>query len=171
MGFPHPIHDLTFNNKYNVILLTLSKLLDCFKKQDQLFAAHCVWWLASIIQFTEVLIYYRQYKIFLSDYLNNLVVTPLDQCREIINKVPDSDISDLQLDFNLSPELAVNSSMKKLLPSYRNQKQIVQNSISSGRVSKLANLSRKELRKRYPGRSNKQLQTIQESLRKDGLVN
>jgi len=39
-----------FNNEYNVILYTLSLLLDCFESEDQHFAAQYTWWLASIIQ-------------------------------------------------------------------------------------------------------------------------
>jgi len=67
----------TFNNEHNVILCSVSILLDRFERENQLFAAQCTWWLASIIQFTEVLIYYRHYEIFPSDYIKNLVVTPL----------------------------------------------------------------------------------------------
>jgi len=53
--------DLKFNNQYDVILWTLSLFLDRFEKKDQLFAAQCTWWLASIIQFIEIL---RQQNVF-----------------------------------------------------------------------------------------------------------
>jgi len=57
------------NNEYDVIVYTLSVLLDRLETEDQLSAAQCIWWLASIIQFTEILIYYRRYKVFPSDYV------------------------------------------------------------------------------------------------------
>ena len=66
-----------FNTEYNIILCTFSILLDQFKKEDQIIAAQCIWWLASIIEVTEILIYYRQYRLFPSDYVKNLAVTAL----------------------------------------------------------------------------------------------
>jgi hypothetical protein len=59
----------TFNNDHDIFIGTLSTLLDEFEKGSQLFAAQWIWWLASIVGYTDVLIYYRQYKIFPSDYL------------------------------------------------------------------------------------------------------
>jgi len=74
-----------FNNEYDIILHALSLLLDHFEKDDQLFAAQWIWWLASIIQFTEILTYYRHYKIFPSDFITDLVVALLP------TGVPDED--------------------------------------------------------------------------------
>ena len=67
-------HDL--NNMYNIILCALSLLLDRFEKENQLFAAQCIWCIASIIHFTEMLINCRHYQVFPSDYVKNLVSTP-----------------------------------------------------------------------------------------------
>jgi hypothetical protein len=43
--------------------------MDRFERTQSLFAAQYIWWLASIIQFTEVLSYYRHYKTFPSEYV------------------------------------------------------------------------------------------------------
>jgi len=40
--FPRLMTEHQSNNKYNVILCTLSLLLDQFEKEDQLFAAQCI---------------------------------------------------------------------------------------------------------------------------------
>jgi len=74
-----------------------SLLLDWFKKANQLFAAQCIWWLASIIQFTEVLIYYHQYNIFPSDYIKNLRVTPSPDKPANRLLIPESDILELDI--------------------------------------------------------------------------
>jgi len=65
-----------FNKEYDIILCALLLLLDRFEKEDQLFVTQSIWWLASIIQVTEILTHYRHYKIFPSDYVANIVVTP-----------------------------------------------------------------------------------------------
>jgi len=65
-----------FNTNNYSTLFALSLLLDRFEKDDQLFAAQCVWWLASIIQSTEILLCDQNYKIFPSEYINNSVVMP-----------------------------------------------------------------------------------------------
>jgi len=39
-----------------------------FEKENQLFATECVWWLASLIQCTEILTYFHQYNEFPSDH-------------------------------------------------------------------------------------------------------
>jgi hypothetical protein len=57
----------TFNNKYYIVIWSLSKLLDVFKQKNQLFAASCVWLLASLIKFTDILAYYRLYHLFPSE--------------------------------------------------------------------------------------------------------
>jgi len=83
MQFPRHVFEHWFNNEYDVILCALSLLLDHFEKDNQLFAPQCIWWLASIIQFTKILIYYCHHKIFTSDYINNLVVSP------VLNQAPE----------------------------------------------------------------------------------
>jgi len=98
MWFPRPMNELEFQNEWDIILFTLSLLLDRFEKEHQLFAAQCIWWLASVIQFTEIWIYYQHYKIFPSDYFKNPGITLLDQPGEGTDTVPDSDIPELNLD-------------------------------------------------------------------------
>ena len=71
------MNDYEFHNPNDVILFTLSTILDHLEKKDQLFAAQCIWWWASIIYFTDILIYHRHYKIFPSDYLKNCSLSPL----------------------------------------------------------------------------------------------
>ena len=56
MRFTCPIVEYKFINEYEVILWALSYQLGCFEKEDQLFAAQWMSWLACIIQFTEILI-------------------------------------------------------------------------------------------------------------------
>jgi len=97
MRFPRPINDQKFNNEYDVILFTLSILLDRFEKEDQLFAPQCIWWLASLLQFMEILIYYWRYKVFLSDNMDNLEVTLLFSTTVIDPIVADSDIPYLDI--------------------------------------------------------------------------
>jgi len=86
----------TFDNDYDVILWAFSALLDRFEKEDESFAAQCIWWLASIIQFTEILTYYRQYKIFPSEYLGDCIVSPLPDKK--VRLIPEDDIPELSLD-------------------------------------------------------------------------
>jgi len=47
----------TFQNNYDIIVFGLSLLLRQSQKQHNIFAGHCVWWLASIIQYTEIFKY------------------------------------------------------------------------------------------------------------------
>jgi len=117
------MNNLMFNNKYDVTLCALSLLLDHSKKEDQLFAAQCIWWLASIIQFTEILTYYQLYNIFPSDYLNNAIVTlTLSQSDKGL-VVPEIEILILDITTEIAEQnfnqAAVHSSTKKLLPDYR----------------------------------------------------
>jgi len=101
-----------FTNEYDMILSAVSLLLDRFETEDQVFAAHCICWLTSISQLTEILIYYRHYKTFPSDYINNLEVTPLpNQVTEDV-RVPESDISVPDLTIHL--DNALHSSQIKI---------------------------------------------------------
>jgi len=129
MQFPHPLVGHKFDSEQVVILCVLYLLLDRYEKGDQLFAAQCIWWLPSIFQFTEILIYYRCYKIFPSDYIKDCVVSTLEQPSEPY--VPDSKISKLQLDSNNM--LVINRRTR------------------TRRIVKPVNVSNKELLKRYPG--------------------
>jgi len=68
MWFTRPMVEHKFNNNNYSTLFALSLLLDRFEKEDQLFATQCGWWLASIIQSTEILLCDQNYKIFPSEY-------------------------------------------------------------------------------------------------------
>jgi len=87
-----------FDNKYDVILITLSLLLDRFEEEDQQFAAQCIWWLANIIPFTDIVIFYRHHTVFLSEVIKDCVVTTLLQrvCSQAL--VLESDIPALDMD-------------------------------------------------------------------------
>jgi len=152
-----------FNNEYEVILCALSLILDCLETEDQLFAAQWTWWLASIILFTEILIYYRQYKIFPSDYVQNCIATPLpDQSSKRV-VMPDEDIPELDLVEEIGIESSGENhiehlSRKKFLPNSFIQgfrQDIPIDTTWSGRTFKLQKLNQKELRKWYPGFNNK----------------
>jgi hypothetical protein len=69
--------NIRFNNEHDIMIWALSAVLDRFKTEDKLFAAQCVFCLASLIQLTEVLPYYQVYRIFPSDYptVNNQETT------------------------------------------------------------------------------------------------
>jgi len=97
MRFPHSMVKHKFNDKYEVILCALWLILDCSDMEDRVFAAMCIWWLASIIQFTDILLYYRHTKIFPPDYLNDLVFMPLEQTHRNPCSIPDSENTKLTL--------------------------------------------------------------------------
>jgi hypothetical protein len=59
---------IRFNNEFDIVICSLSKLLNQFEKNDQLFATQCVWWLASLVHLMDMLSYYWLYNIFPSDY-------------------------------------------------------------------------------------------------------
>jgi len=63
-----------------------------------LFAAQCIWWLATIIQITEILSYNRHYGIFPSDYLDNCEVPPLPSQLPEGMMIPESNIPALESD-------------------------------------------------------------------------
>jgi len=87
-------HD--FDNDYDMLLWAFSTLLDRFEKADKLFAAQCIWWLASIIQLSEILSYYRQYTIFPSEYLRECIVTPLPATSQR-NIKPEDEIAEISI--------------------------------------------------------------------------
>jgi len=168
-----------FNNEYDVILWTIFLLLDRFEKEDQLFTAQCIWWLASMIQFMEILIYYRHYQIFPSDYVINCVVTPLSGSQG--NKIPEGDIPESSLERKLilnplkevdseSPEGSYTEHPSRMKYLQKESSESPINKTRSGKVFKPHKLEQKELKKRYPGWSNKQLQMIPDSLWKHGLI-
>jgi len=109
------------NNEYHLVLFTLSIHLDQFEKEDQSFAAQCVWWLASIIQFMEILIYYRHYKLFPSEVVQDCVVTRLPDRSSGRESVSKNDIPEMNLPQEIhldSPQIDYTEhlSRKKFLP-------------------------------------------------------
>jgi len=162
------------NNEYNVILCRHSLLLDLFEKEDHLFAAQCISWVVSIIQFTEILIYYRHYHIFPSDYVKDLVLTPLPCQSPLKEIVPESEIPELDLAEEISIESSEESYIehlsKKKFPPKKLSCQLSNIMTGSGKVCKPQKIKQKSLAKRYPGKMDKQLQKIWNSLRKDGLI-
>jgi len=157
-----------FTNNHDIIVFALSLLLRQFQKEDKLFAAPCIWSLASIIQYTEILKYYLEYQIFPSDYIRDCVVSPLRNRDTKETIIPDSDIPELQLDSDSDTEYR----SKLLIREIAEARSIIQSNrrIQSGRIVKPDNLSNKELLKRYPSGNKQLLRRLQESLRKDGLI-
>jgi len=156
----------TFDNNYDVVLWAFSALSDRFEKEDKLFAAQCIWWLASIIQFREILTYYRQYKIFPSEYLKNIVVTPLPNNRDI-EEIPDGDISPLDLDNQEIPE-SEEEHLSQVTPVRTTRRRLL-NTTRSGRVFKSEPLYQestvKELEKKFGKQSKKQSRRSRDLLR------
>jgi len=89
-----------FTNHYHIIIYALFLLIHGFKKEDNIFAAQCIWWLASIIQYTEVLTYYFDYQIFPSECLRDFTVTLLPQKDDSGTIVPDADTPEIGLILN-----------------------------------------------------------------------
>jgi len=102
--------------------------------EDRLSAAQSIWWLASIIQFTEILVYNRQYKIFSSDYIIICKVKPLPSILPGGSLIPESDIP--AMDINIDADCQANSSQWKLPPKARNAKQAKLNTTCCGKVFK-----------------------------------
>jgi len=149
MWFPHPMNNFKFNNKYNIILCTFSLLLDHFKKEDQLFSEQCIWWLASIIQFTEILTNYRQCKIFPANYLNKVVVTPLPESLFTVSLIPDLNIPELNIATEVNQLSVVKESFTYLGHTYQTHILKKNNTVQSGRISKYQDPSDMELQRRF----------------------
>jgi hypothetical protein len=47
---------ITFENDNDVIIYTLEKIISYARRTQQVFVAHCVWWLASVIGLEQGLI-------------------------------------------------------------------------------------------------------------------
>jgi len=171
---PPPTGEHNVFNDYDILLCALSLVLDRFEKEDQSFAAQCIWWLASIIHFTEILIYYRHDKIFPSDYVKDLVVTQPTYQSILEEIVPESDISELDLCEEICIDSLRNSYIEHLLRkkflSEEPRKHPSNITTRSGKVFKPQRVQQKTLAKRDPGNTDKQLQNIRHSLREDGLI-
>jgi len=92
MQLPHPMVEYKLDNEYNIMMFASSSLRDWFEKDYWLLAAKCIWWVVSIIQFTEILINYRHYKLFPSEVIRDCYVTPLPQTASKKMAIPESDI-------------------------------------------------------------------------------
>jgi len=77
MRFPRPMTDKRFTNDYNIIVYAFALLIRRFWTEDNIFAAQCIWWLASIIHYMETLRFHFEYQVFPSEYIRDCVVTPL----------------------------------------------------------------------------------------------
>jgi len=144
-------------------MCALSFLLDRFEKEDQLFAAQCIWWLANIIQFTEILSYDRHYKVFPSNYVANLLVTPLQQDTAEKDLVKESNIPLLNLD-NYSTisenttDIAVHPTRSKLLPEDQINRSVIIYTTRSGKIPKnwKRNYLNKELESSFSPKTTRQ---------------
>ena len=125
MRFPRPMTGYKCENEYNIIIDPSSCLLDHFQMEDRLFAAQWIWWLASIIQYTEVLIYYRVYTTFPSEYVRDCVVKQLPQQATEETIISDIDIPALDIDddsdqtklnSDIYSDIEVHSSRSKVIP-------------------------------------------------------
>jgi len=106
-----------FDNEYNVVLFALSSLLDRFEEEDRLFPAQCIWWLASINQFMEIVLFYQLHNVFTSEFIKNCVVTPSPQRPSTAALVSESNIP--ELDLSIDSDTLIHPSRKKLSNRYR----------------------------------------------------
>jgi hypothetical protein len=97
----------SFDNKYNIVIWTFSHLLHGFEDSANLFVAQCIWWIASLVKLTDVLAYYHQYNIFVSEYLNRLRESSISNTWDSPTTIQNRDIS--PLDLPLAEELAVSN--------------------------------------------------------------
>jgi len=145
------------SNVYDIKRCAVSVLLDSFEKEDQLFAAQCVWWLASILQFTEILISYRHYPVFPSEYNNHLVVSPLPNPGMGGSHIPEPELPELDVHDSYTE---VQSGRSKSLPIYQSKKQRQWHPTRSRKIFKnMPNYSISELEARF-GKQNKKRQSI-----------
>jgi len=164
MQFPHPMTEQKFNNDYDIIVCALSLSIRRFQKEDIIFATQCIWWLASIIQYTEILKFYLQYQVLPSEYIENCVVTPLAQPSDAVDH--NSDIPEIQLDLDMDYHTKTIqqdvAEVQSILPNNRRT--------CSSRMVKSVNLPTNQLQKRYPRRSQQQPNSLRVFLQKDSLI-
>jgi len=123
-----------FHNDNNIITYTLFLLIQRFRKEDNIYAAQCIWWLASIIQYTEILKYYVDYQVFPSDYVRDCIVTPLLHHDHSGAIVPDSEIPALNL--NCDSDIEDQSAEEGLQIDFRINKRNKLNTTRSGQIFK-----------------------------------
>jgi len=174
MRFPHPMTEKTFSNDYNIIVYAFALLIRRFQKADNIFAAQCIWWLASIVQYTEILKFYFEYQVFPSEYVRDLVVTPLpvqSSQEEIFfeDNISELNLAEANIEKSSKGNYIEHPSREKFLPKDTSDCLPIYTT-RSGRVFKPQKIKQKTLPKRYPGSSGKELQKMQTSLQKDGLI-
>jgi len=114
-------------------------------------------WLVILIQFTGIITYYRHYKVFPSDYVKNLVVTPLLEQRALW---PALEIFSIDIKPSTPQSYPVPSKPRfRLRYDYCCQF----NTTRSGKVFKntKSNYSTSEIRKRFGKQSKKELSHLQ----------
>jgi len=156
----------TFNNDYDIIVYAFPLLIRWFKEENNIFAAQCIWWLASIIQYTEIFKFYLEYQIIPWTYGEDCVVTPLPRRVHEETIIPDSDIPEPQSDFDTA---YCSKSTSQYIAEERSIVPVNWR-MPSGRIFTPVNLTNKELRQWYLGLNKKQLQALRTSLRKDGWI-
>jgi len=134
MWFPCPMTKGKFSNDNDIIGYALSLLSQQFQEEDNWFAAQGIWWLSSIIQYTEILKYHLEYNMFPSKYLKECMVMPLPP--QIDNKVsiPVSDIPELDVDVTFGIEEQTPRQESKKTCRFNTQKPL--NTMRSGWVFK-----------------------------------
>jgi len=167
MRVPRPMPEHKFDNEYDVIIFALSTILDPLERKDQFFAAQCVCWLASMIQYTDILLFYRRFKIFPSYYVKNCTVSPLPETNKKVR--PEQDISESELAEDINEKLE-RSRLWRPSGKVVTSTQRILGSTQSGRVFKPQKIKQWALAARYARKSQKQLQEIRNSLRTDGLI-
>jgi len=143
-----------FSNDYDIIVYALTLLIRRFQNEDNIFAAQCIWWLASIIQYTDQLRFNFEYQVFPSEYVRDCAVTPFpDQLHKEMIFLEDT-ISELDLAEKNNAESSGGNyiehpSRKMFLP----EESGLHSSIGStriGRVIKLQKINQRTLAKTYP---------------------
>ena len=124
MRFPHPMVERKFNNDYDIIVCAFSLFLWQFQKENNYFAAQCIWWVGSIIQYTEILRFHLKYNIFPSDYIRNCTVSLLPSQIHKETIVPESETSISDLNHNSDIEEESLQSEFRSTPQFNKQKQL-----------------------------------------------
>jgi len=149
--FPLAMVEQKFNNEYDIIRWDVSLLLDRFERGNQVFAAQCIQLLASIFQFTKILIHYHNCKVFLSEYVDSLVVSPFSNPAMAGLLISESNIPVLHCN---DSDTEVHSGRSNLLPHDQRKKQCRLHTMRSGQtIRQNPDYSNSELHGRF-GKQN-----------------
>jgi len=166
MRFPRLMVEQPFTNEYDIIVCTLALLLRWFQQEDNLFAAQCIWWLASIIQYTEILKFHLQYNTYPSIYVKDLKVTPLICHIDKRDLIEETNIPELDLDH--TSDTVEETPIPQLGSVLRNTHQKNLNTTRSGRVFKNKSTYREpsilELEQRFWKQSKQQRKSTRDRL-------